>query len=112
MVQKLSLGSLAQRWWIVLVVAGVVIGLDRWTKELIRAAMPLYSSTVPIPALEGYLSFQHVNNYGAAFGIFQGGRVFFTVVAIAVSIGILYYTAQHLPVTERFVRVQIGRAHV
>ncbi len=108
MAQKLSGGSLAQRWWIVLITAGVVIGLDRWTKELVRAAMPLYSSIVPIPSLEGYLSFQHVNNYGAAFGIFQGGRVFFTVVAIAVSIGILYYTAQHLPVAERFVRLLLG----
>ncbi|HRJ45677.1 MAG TPA: signal peptidase II, partial [Caldilineaceae bacterium] len=108
MAQKLSLGSLAQRWWIVLITAGVVIGLDRWTKELIRAAMPLYSSTVPIPSLEGYLSFQHVNNYGAAFGIFQGGRIFFTVVAFAVSAGILYYAAQHLPLNERFVRLLLG----
>ncbi|MBX3054798.1 MAG: signal peptidase II [Caldilineaceae bacterium] len=108
MAQKLSMGSLAQRLWIVLVTAGVVIGLDRWTKELIRAAMPLYSSTTPIPALEGYLSFQHVNNYGAAFGIFQGGRIFFTLIAFAVSAGILYYAVRHLPVNEHFVRLLLG----
>jgi signal peptidase II len=108
MSEKLGIGRLARSWWIVLVTAGVVIGLDRWTKELIREAMPLYSSTTPVPALEGYLSFQHVNNYGAAFGIFQGGRIFFTVVAFAVSIGILYYAAQHLPIGERFVRLLLG----
>ena len=108
MAEKLRVGSLAQRLWIVLVTAGVVVGLDRWTKELIRAAMPLYSSTTPIPSLEGYLSFQHVNNYGAAFGIFQGGRIFFTIVAFVVSAGILYYAAQHLPISERFVRLLLG----
>ncbi|MBI3959695.1 MAG: signal peptidase II [Chloroflexi bacterium] len=108
MAEKLRVGSLFQRLWIVLATAGVVIALDRWTKELVRDGMPLYSSTTPIPALEGYLSFQHVNNYGAAFGIFQGGRVFFSIVAFAVSIGILYYAAQHLPRNERFVRLLLG----
>ena len=108
MAEKLRVGSLVQRLWIVLLTAGVVIGLDRWTKELIRAAMPLYSSTIPIPSLEGYLSFQHVNNYGAAYGIFQGGRIFFTIVAFVVSAGILYYAAQHLPSSERFVRLLLG----
>jgi len=108
MSEKLSEGNLAQRLWIVLVTAGVVIGLDRWTKELIRAAMPLHSSTTPIPALEGYLSFQHVNNYGAAFGIFQGGRIFFTIIAFVVSAGILYYAIRHLPLNENFVRLLLG----
>lgn len=108
MAEKLRFGSLAQRLWIVLATAGVVIGLDRWTKILIRDSMPLYSSTTPIPALEGYLSFQHVNNYGAAFGIFQGGRVFFTVIAIVVSLGILYYALLHLPIKENFVRLLLG----
>jgi len=108
MSEKLSIGGLVQRVWIVLATAGVVIGLDRWTKELVRGTMPLYSSTTPIPALEGYLSFQHVNNYGAAYGIFQGGRIFFTVVAFAVSIGILYYAVKHLPIDERFIRVLLG----
>lgn len=108
MAEKLSAGSLFRRLWIVLATAGVVISLDRWTKEWVRETMPLYSSTTPVPALEGYLAFQHVNNYGAAFGIFQGGRIFFTVVAIAVSIGIVYYAAQHLPLNERFVRLLLG----
>ncbi len=108
MSDKLNIRSLVQRLWMVLATAAVVIGLDRWTKELVRAAMPLYSSTTPIPALEGYLSFQHVHNYGAAFGIFQGGRIFFTIVAFVVSIGILYYAAQHLPSSQRFVRLLLG----
>lgn len=108
MAEKLNTGSLFKRLWIVVLTAGVVVALDRWTKEIIRDSMPLYSSTTPIPALEGYLSFQHVNNYGAAFGIFQGGRIFFTVVAFAVSIGIVYYAIRHLPVSERFIRLLLG----
>ena len=108
MAEKLNFGRLAQRLWIVLITAGVVIGLDRWTKELVREAIPLYGAVTPYPALEGYFSLQHVNNYGAAFGIFQGGRIFFTVIAIVVSIGILYYAAQHLPIDQRFVRLLLG----
>ena len=108
MAEKLNFGRLAQRLWIVLITAGVVIGLDRWTKELVREAIPLYGAVTPYPALEGYFSLQHVNNYGAAFGIFQGGRIFFTVIAIVVSTGILYYAAQHLPIDQRFVRLLLG----
>lgn len=93
--------------WLVLVVAGVIIGLDQWTKELIRGSIALYDYIVPIPGLGNYLLFEHVPNYGAAFGILQGAGNFFVIVAALVSIGILAYV-YFIPTEERYLRLLLG----
>ncbi|MCB0042361.1 MAG: signal peptidase II, partial [Caldilinea sp.] len=63
------LASWFRKAWLVLAVAGIVILLDQWTKELVRNNIPDYTSMIPIPALGEYFVFEHVHNYGAAFGI-------------------------------------------
>lgn len=101
----------ARNWfrhaWIVLVVAAVIIGLDQWTKELVRATIPIYASAYPIPALGEYFYFQHVYNYGAAFGMFQDFGSFFIIVAAIVSIAILIYV-RYIPLDQWFVRAMLG----
>ncbi len=93
--------------WLVLVVAGVIIALDQLTKEWVRQSIPDYTSMIPIPALGEYFIFEHVHNYGAAFGILQNQGNFFIIVAVVAVIGILAYV-RYLPTEDWIVRVLLG----
>jgi signal peptidase II len=95
------------RAWLVLVVAGIIIALDQWTKDLVRASIPDYTSMIPIPALGEYFIFEHVHNYGAAFGILQNQGNLFIIIAVVVVIAILAYV-RHLPTEDWLVRVLLG----
>lgn len=95
------------RAWLVLLVAGIVIALDQWTKELVRRSIPDYTSVVPISALGEYFVFEHVHNYGAAFGILQNMGNLFIIVAIVVVVGILAYV-RYLPTEDWWVRLFLG----
>lgn len=74
-------------------VAGAIIGLDQWTKGLVRANLPFQATWLPdwLQWLSPYARIVHWNNSGAAFGSFQGGNAVFTVLAIAVILAIVYY---------------------
>jgi len=72
-------------------VAGVIVGFDQWTKFLVRTRIPFGGSWSPWPWLEPYARIVHWQNTGAAFGMFQRYGIVFTVLAIIVAIGILYY---------------------
>lgn len=93
--------------WIVLLVAGIIIALDQWTKMLVRANIPDYTSMVPIPGLQDYLLFEHVHNYGAAFGILQGLGGPLIIVAVIVSLAMLFYI-RYIPAAAWFVLVLLG----
>ena len=93
--------------WIVLLVAGIVIALDQWTKSLVRANIPDYTSMAPIPGLEDFLLFEHVHNYGAAFGILQGLGGPLIIVAVIVSLAMLFYI-RYIPAAAWFVLVLLG----
>ena len=103
--------NLVQKWarraWLVLAVAAVILVLDQWTKELIRQSIPDYTSIIPIPALGEYFIFEHVHNYGAAFGILQNQSNLFAVIAVVVSVAMLVYVYR-LPPEARMVRVLLG----
>lgn len=96
-----------RRAWIVLLVAAVVIGLDQWTKAWVRATIPNLGDTLFIPGLGEYFLFEHVHNYGAAFGILQSFGGFFVVVAVIVTIAILIYV-WHIPPTQTLIRFLLG----
>jgi signal peptidase II len=74
-----------------LLVSSIIILLDQWTKYLVRTRLPLRQSWSPWPWLAPYVRIVHWQNTGAAFGMFQGLGLVFTVLAILVSIAILYY---------------------
>ena len=96
-----------QRAWLVLLVAGIIITLDQLTKEWVRTNIPKFSSMIPIPALGEYFVFEHVDNYGAAFGILQNQGSLFVVIAVVVAIAILVYV-RYLPTEQIFVRFLLG----
>lgn len=76
--------------------AGAIIALDQWTKHLVRTHIPLGTTWLPAgwENLETYARVVHWYNTGAAFGIFQGGSLVFTMLAFIVSIAILWFYAQ------------------
>lgn len=91
----------------VLTIAAIVIAFDQWTKEWIRQNVEEYTSSTPIEALEGYFAFEHVRNYGAAFGILQNQTMLFTIIAIVVAIAIMVYV-RYLPMEQRGIRYLLG----
>jgi signal peptidase II len=80
-------------------IGAVVIGLDQWTKALVRARIPLGTDWLPneLAWLLPYVRVRHWYNSGAAFGIFQNGNLIFTILATIVILLILFY----YPRTER-----------
>ena len=84
---------------ILFLIGGIIIGLDQWTKALVRANIPLGTDWLPdgLAWLMPYIRIRHWYNSGAAFGIFQNGNLVFTILAIIVILLIIYY----FPRTER-----------
>lgn len=76
---------------VLLGVAGMVVALDQWTKYIVRTRLEVGEIWSPWEWLSPIARIVHWNNTGAAFGMFQSGGLIFTVVAIVVSLAILYY---------------------
>jgi signal peptidase II len=72
-------------------IAALIVGIDQWTKILVRTLIPLGKSWSPWPWLEPYARIVHWQNTGAAFGMFQNLSLVFTILAFVVAIAILYY---------------------
>ena len=77
-------------------VTGVIVLLDQWTKWLIRSNLPSGATWLPdwLSWLSPYARFVNWHNTGAAFGMFQGGSMIFTVLAFIVIGVIIYYFPQ------------------
>lgn len=77
-------------------IAGVLVALDQWTKWLVRTSLPLGATWLPdsLEWLSPYARIVHWHNTGAAFGMFQGGSMVFTVLAFIVIGAIIYYFPQ------------------
>jgi signal peptidase II len=94
-------------------IAALIVGLDQWTKYLVRTLVPFGKSWSPWPWLEPYSRIVHWQNTGAAFGMFQGFGLVFTVLSFLVAIAILYYYPR-VPRSEWALRVamvmQLGGA--
>jgi signal peptidase II len=82
-----------------LLIAFVVVVLDRWTKHLVALRIPLYRHLQIIP---GFFSLTHTENTGAAFSLFAnstgpwktGLLIGFSVIALVV-VSILLWKNHH-----------------
>jgi len=73
-------------------IASIVIGLDQWTKAIVRANLELGEIWSPWNWLTPYARFVHWYNTGVAFGMFQNNNVLFAIlVSIIAVIIIIYY---------------------
>ncbi len=88
-------------------VAATVILFDQLTKYLVEHLLPLGQTWEPIPGWGDWVRIIHTSNTGAAFGLFQGASPIFAVVAIFVSLALLYYNFT-LPSGYRLVRLVLG----
>jgi len=77
-------------------IAVLIVGLDQWTKWLVRVNIPAGGTWLPdsLAWLSPYARIVHWYNTGAAFGIFKEGGMVFTVLAFIVIGAILYYYPQ------------------
>lgn len=76
-----------------LLVGGMIIWFDQWTKAMVRAHIPLGGDWLPtwLMWLMPYARIRYWYNSGAAFGIFQNGNTIFSILAILVDCFIIYY---------------------
>lgn len=72
-------------------IAGLVIWLDQFTKDWVRINLALGESWRPFTWLPSYVRIVHWQNSGAAFGLFQGGGGIFAILAVFVTIMIIFY---------------------
>jgi len=90
-----------------LLVAGIIILLDQWTKSLVRASLPYGETWIPWAWLEPYARIVHWSNTGAAFGMFQNLSGLFTVLPFLVALAILYFLPQ-IPREDWPLRLALG----
>lgn len=55
------------------------LALDQMTKAIVRGWLPLYES---VPLISGMFHLTHIQNTGAAFGLFPDATLFFILIAI------------------------------
>jgi signal peptidase II len=87
-------------------IAGILIVLDQWTKALVRTSIPLGGSWAP-DWLMPFARFVHWNNTGVAFGMFQGNNDFFKILAIVITVVIIYYYPR-VPSNDWYIKVAMG----
>ena len=92
---------------LVYLLAGVLVLFDQWTKHLVRTNLAVNESWSPWPWLAPYARLLHIQNTGAAFGMFKDAGLFFTIVAFIVSAVIIVY-AYRLPPGQWGMRVALG----
>ena len=87
---------LLEKYGFMIWITGAIVGFDQWTKWLIRANLPLGATWLPEgwDWLRPYARLVNWHNTGAAFGMFQGGSMVFTVLAFLVVGAIIYYFPQ------------------
>ena len=82
--------------WFALFATGIV-ALDQWTKFLVLEQIPLYGHVDAVP---GLFHLTYVRNTGAAFSSFEGAQWLFTLIFVALTVGIFYeYFKKRLPFT-------------
>jgi signal peptidase II len=85
----------------------LVIFVDQVAKHLVRTRLALNESWSLFPWLAPYARILHIQNTGAAFGLFKEAGLLFTVIAVVVSVVILYY-ARQIPDGHGWMRLALG----
>jgi len=98
-----------------LLIAVIVILLDRWTKHLVSARIGLYSHVQVIP---GFLQITHTENSGAAFSLFADSPahwktwvlIGFSAIAIVIVAVLLWKQSRPLGITGVALSLILGGA--
>ena len=85
--------KILRNYYGLIVISGLVVFLDQWTKWLVRTRIAPAETWLP-GSLDWLLPYARIVNWGntgTAFGLFQGRGAVFTVLAVIVAIAIVYY---------------------
>ena len=89
-----------------ILIAGLVVLLDQFTKFIILKYMDIHKSIAVIP---GFLDITHLHNTGVAFGMFSGNpsntKQLVLMAASLIAVGILFYLYHQANQTNRFMMV-------
>ena len=96
-----------RNWLVLPALVLVIFAFDQFTKYLIRSNLAVQQVIAPIPALSHLFTLTYVTNTGAAFGLFPDRGLFFVVVAILVSLGIILYF-HHIPDNEWLLKLSLA----
>jgi signal peptidase II len=90
-----------------LAIAGGVVVLDQWTKNMLRSRLVFGQNWPEQGWIAGLFKLARTENSGAAFSMGQGLGPLFMLLAIAASLALLYYYPR-LPDDEPILRVLAG----
>lgn len=96
-----------KNYGLLVLIAGVIVALDQWTKTIVRTNLSLGEMWMPLEWLSPYARIVHWSNTGVAFGLFQGMGTLFTILPFIVTGLILYYYAQ-VPEPDWALRVALS----
>jgi len=88
-------------------IAGVVIGLDQWTKTLVRSNLGFGECWAPWGWLSPYARIVHWYNTGVALGLFQDQNLLFTILVSIIAMIIFIYYPQ-LSEGDWFLRIALA----
>lgn len=91
LILEVRLKKIVRDYLFLFLLAGSIIALDQWTKNLVRTNLAIGETWMPWEWLAPYARIVHWFNTGVAFGMFQGMGMIFMVLAIIVSLAIIYY---------------------
>lgn len=87
------------------IIAGIIFAADQLAKMVVVNNLAPGQSWAPIPGFERILKFTFITNTGVAFGLFPSSGNLFIIVAIIVSLVIIYY---YPSVNNWTVRISLG----
>ena len=89
-------------------IAILIIALDQILKAIVRSNLNFGESWSPFSGfLKSFIRVVHWENYGAAFGLFQGGGVVFGLLAAVVSLVIIIFYSR-IPHEHVLMRVALA----
>lgn len=86
-----------------IIVTVVLVALDQFTKYLAAANLKNGNS---ISIIKDVFQLQYLENRGAAFGMFQGGKVMFVIITVFL-VAVMAYIYWHCPMTKRYLWIRI-----
>ena len=101
--REVALGS-KWSWFAGFFVGGLV--LDQVSKEWVVRNID-HATREEIPLIDGWLSFVHAHNTGAAFSMLEGMHYLFLVITL-IAIGVVVHMLRDLPTQERFQSSVLG----
>jgi len=100
------LKRLIKSYWLLFLVAVLIVVVDQITKALVRNNIPDGGVWSPWPWLMPYAKIVHITNTGVAFGMFQGLGPVFAILAVIISVAIIYYFPR-VPMEDWTLRVAL-----